>query len=161
MTPEQASTLIEQLALGTDPRTGEALREGDACTAPDIIRALFIARNALRDVPVAESARPPRRAPVVRNGVVLPNAGKKWSADDAGTLLHQFGAGTPIGQIAAQLGRTDGSIVARLVHAGVLPDREAGYALMKGGRDRPVNALDPSAPDPSAPVPQNTPAPSA
>ncbi|HEX8606805.1 MAG TPA: hypothetical protein VF774_29455 [Pseudoduganella sp.] len=144
MTPQHASNLIELLALGTDPRTGEALREGDACTAPDVIRALFIARNALRDrlpdAPAAAAARAPRRAPVVRNGVVLPNAGKKWSADDAGTLLQQFEAGTPIGQIAAQLGRTDGSIVARLVQAGLLPDRETGYALMKGGQDRPVNA---------------------
>ncbi len=134
MTPEQASSILEQLALGTDPRTGATLREGDACTAPEVIRALFIARGALRDVLVVKPERAHRRAPAMRNGVVLPNAGKKWSADDADTLLHQFEAGTPIGQIAAQLGRTDGGIMSRLVQAGVLPDREAGYALIKGGR---------------------------
>lgn len=134
MTPEQAAILLEQLALGTDPRTGEPLREGDACTAPEIIRALFIARNALQGVLVAEPARPARRGPVIRNGTVLPNAGKKWSADDADTLLRQFEAGKPIGEIAAHLGRTDGGIVARLVHAGVLPDREAGYALIREHR---------------------------
>ena len=136
MTPEQASTLLEQLALGTDPRTGEPLREGDACTMPEVIRALFIARNALQGMLAAEPARPRRRTPVVRNGVVLPNAGKKWSGDDADTLLQQFEAGKPIGEIAAQLGRTDGSIVSRLVHAGVLPDREAGYALIRERREQ-------------------------
>lgn len=138
MTPEQASTILEQLALGTDPRTGESLREGDACTAPEVIRALFIARSALQGAPATEPPRPARRAPVMRNGVLLPNAGKKWSAADADTLLRQFEAGTPIGQIAVQLGRTDGGIVARLVHAGVLPDREAGYALIKGHREQPA-----------------------
>ncbi|WBS02402.1 hypothetical protein OU994_29870 [Pseudoduganella sp. SL102] len=141
MSPEQASTILEQLALGTDPRTGESLREGDACAAPEVIRALFIARQALQGVLAAELSRPARRAPVMRNGVVLPNVGKKWSADDADILLQQFEAGMPIGQIAARLGRTDGGIVARLVHAGVLPDREAGYALIKGNpgnREQPA-----------------------
>ncbi|MBB3220519.1 hypothetical protein [Pseudoduganella umbonata] len=138
MTPEQASQILEQLALGFDPGTGEPLRDGDACIAPDVIRALFIARNALRGVPETEPARRARRAPVMRNGVVLQNVGKKWSADDADTLLQQFEAGMPIGQIAAQLGRTGGSIVARLVHAGVLPDRETGYALLNGSREQPA-----------------------
>lgn len=79
----------------------------------------------------------PFRAPPLTDqpGAVLPNAGKKWSADDADTLLRQFAAGKPIGEIAAHLGRTDGGIVARLVHAGVLPDREAGYALIRESRE--------------------------
>ncbi|AVR95109.1 hypothetical protein [Pseudoduganella armeniaca] len=126
MTPQQASHIVEQLALGIDPRTGAPLSEGDACTAPDVIRALFIARNALQGKPA-----PVRKAPVVRNGVTLANVGKKWSGDEVDTLLHEFQAGTPLGRIAAQLGRTDGSIVARLVHAGALPDRESGYTLLK------------------------------
>jgi hypothetical protein len=134
MTPEQASHILEQLALGTDPRSGGPLREGDACTVPQVIRALFIARNMLREVP--QPVRPARRAPVMRNSVLLPNVGKKWSGDDVDKVLHQFEAGTPIGEIATQLGRTDGSIVARLVRAGMLPDREAGYALIKGGPER-------------------------
>lgn len=129
MTPQQAAQLLEQLALGTDPRTGAALAEGDACTAPEVIRALFIARNALQG-----KSEPARKGPVVRNGVMLANVGKKWSGDEIDTLLQQFQAGTPLGRIAAQLGRTDGSIVARLVHAGALPDRESGYTLLKAQR---------------------------
>ncbi len=145
MTPQQAAYIIEQLALGTDPRSGATLAEGDACTAPEVIRALFIARNALRAEPPPEPARAARKGPVVRNGVALPNVGKKWTGDDVDTLLQQFEAGTPLTQIATQLGRTDGSIVARLVHAGLLPDRELGYAMLKGqkqggagGQSRPL-----------------------
>ncbi|GGZ08258.1 hypothetical protein ACFFTM_03395 [Pseudoduganella plicata] len=134
MTPQQAAQIIEHLALGVDPRTGEVLGEGDICTAPEIIRALFLARNALLPPPAVSAARP-RKTPFVRNGVELPNVGKKWSGDDVDTLLRQFEAGTPLGQIAVQLGRTDGSIVARLVHAGVLPDRETGYTLLKAHRE--------------------------
>lgn len=129
MTPQQAAQIIEHLALGVDPRTGEVLGPDDACTAPEIIRALFIARNALQ-----APAPPARKTPFVRNGVTLPNVGKKWSGEDVDTLLQQFDAGTPLNEIAMQLGRTDGSIVARLVHAGVLPDRETGYTLLKAHR---------------------------
>ncbi len=68
----------------------------------------------------------------MRNGVALPNVGKKWTGDNVDTLLQQFEAGTPLTQIATRLGRTDGSIVARLVLAGLLPDRELGYAMLKG-----------------------------
>ena len=135
MTPQQAAQIIEHLALGVDPRTGEVLGEGDACTAPEIIRALFLARNALQAPPAAAPRPPARKTPFVRNGVELPNVGKKWSGEDVDTLLQQFEAGTPLGRIAVQLGRTDGSIVARLVHAGVLPDRETGYTLLKAHRE--------------------------
>lgn len=126
MAPQQAAQLVEQLALGIDPRTGEPLAEGDACTAPEVIRALFIACNALQG-----KSEPARRPPVVRNGVTLVNAGKKWSGEEVDALLQAFQAGTPLGRIAVQLGRTDGSIVARLVQAGALPDRESGYTLLK------------------------------
>ncbi len=135
MTPEQASTIVEQLALGTDPRTGTALAPGDACTAPEVIRALFIARNALQGR-VPEGAGTARRGPVMRNGVVLENVGKRWSAQDVDTLLQDFASGIPLRQISRQLGRTDSGIVARLVAAGALPDREAGYALMRADRGR-------------------------
>lgn len=140
MTPQQAAQIIEQLALGVDPRTGEVLGEGDACTAPEIIRALFIARNALQAP--SPAAPTPRKTPFVRNGVELPNVGKKWSSEDVDTLLQQFEAGTPLSRIAVQLGRTDGSIVARLVHAGVLPDRETGYTLLKAHRQEGGGGVD-------------------
>jgi len=142
MTPQQAAQIIEHLALGVDPRTGEVLGEGDACTAPEIIRALFIARNALQAPSPAATTPAQRKTPFVRNGVELPNVGKKWSEEDVGTLLQQFEAGTPLSRIAVQLGRTDGSIVARLVHAGVLPDREAGYTLLKAHRQEGGGAVD-------------------
>ncbi|AXA92730.1 hypothetical protein [Massilia sp. YMA4] len=137
MTPQQAAQLLEQLALGIDPRTGVSLAEHDACTTPDVIRALFIARNALQG-----KLEPAPKAPVVRNGVTLANVGKKWSGEEVDTLLQEFQAGTPLGRIAAQLGRTDGSIVARLVHAGALPDRESGYTLLKA--QRPDTTMVPS-----------------
>ncbi|WUR13886.1 hypothetical protein E7V67_001910 [[Empedobacter] haloabium] len=104
MTPQQAAQLLEQLALGIDPRTGVSLAEHDACTTPDVIRALFIARNALQG-----KLEPARKAPVVRNGVTLANVGKKWSGEEVDTLLQEF-------------------------QAGALPDRESGYTLLKAQR---------------------------
>lgn len=141
MTPEQASTIVEQLAMGTDPRTGIVLGPGDACTAPEVIRALFMARNALQGR-LLEGTAAPRRGPVMRNGVVLENAGKRWSAQDVDKLLKDFASGTPLRQISRQLGRSDSGIVARLVAAGALPDREAGYALIRADRGRAGDAAD-------------------
>jgi hypothetical protein len=135
MTPEQASRMLEQLALGCDPRTGEPLPDEDPCMFPEVIRALFLAQKAL--LGQLEERKPAaRRAPVMRNGILVENAGKKWSGDDADTALREFESGTPIGAIATQLGRTDGSIVARLVQAGAIPDREAGFALVRSWRDQ-------------------------
>ncbi|TWI66176.1 hypothetical protein IP91_01987 [Pseudoduganella lurida] len=134
MTPEAASTIIEQLALGIDPRTGAALPGGDACTAPEIIRALFVARQALLGRVPGETAGA-RRGPVIRNGVVLANVGKRWSAEDGDTLMELFAAGTPIRDIGMRLGRTDSGIISRLVLAGALPDRDTGYGLLRGARE--------------------------
>jgi hypothetical protein len=137
MRSEAASTIIEQLALGIDPRTGEALPAGDACTAPEIIRALFVARQALLGSLTGEAGSPggTRRGPVVRNGVVLANVGKRWSAEDGDTLMELFAAGTPIRDIGMQLGRTDSGIISRLVLAGALPDRDTGYGLLRGAQE--------------------------
>lgn len=143
MTPEQASVIIEQLALGTDPRTATALAPGDACTAPEVIRALFIARNALQGR-LLDGAGTARRGPVVRNGVVLENVGKRWAAQDVEALLQGFADGTPLHEIARQLGRTDSGIVARLVLAGALPDRDVGYALIRAGREQAAGAGPPA-----------------
>jgi hypothetical protein len=136
MNAEHAAHIIEQLALGTDPRNGAPLAPEDACTSPEVIRALFIARNALQGKPATDPERPARRGPVVRNGVVLANVGKKWSSEDVDTLLEHFAAGTSIRDLSRQLGRTDAGIVARLVHAGALPDRDTGYALIMARRER-------------------------
>jgi hypothetical protein len=47
MSPNEAKSIIEALANGVDPETGEVLSAQSVFNNPQVIRALFIATNAL------------------------------------------------------------------------------------------------------------------
>ena len=61
MTHEEAKQIIDVLARGIDPATGEVLPENNPLNGPHVIRALFIAAKALelmalRPAPPASSS---------------------------------------------------------------------------------------------------------
>ena len=47
MSPLEAKKIIESLADGIDPVTGEILPEQSAINSPQVVRALFVAAKAL------------------------------------------------------------------------------------------------------------------
>ncbi|WP_275628866.1 hypothetical protein [Pseudomonas sp. 273] len=97
---------LRKLAHGLDPRTGQALPGGDACQAPEVIRALFQAIQALE-----------------AQGKVRPSpeqAGKPWNEEEEQALLQRFDEGEAVTAIARAHGRTTGAIRARLVQCGRL-----------------------------------------
>ena len=49
-----AKELLEMLADGVDPKTGEVLSGGDSCNQPDVIRALHLAVTILEKAEKAE-----------------------------------------------------------------------------------------------------------
>lgn len=98
-THSQNLDLLRQLANGTDPRNGLPLPTGDACQAPEVIRALFHAIHLLEK----HKARPP-----------AVQAGKPWDEEEEQALLQRFDAGEAITAIARAHGRTTGAIRARL-----------------------------------------------
>lgn len=63
-------------------------------------------------------AAPPRPS-VGRRGV-------RWSDHDEAVLLEGFDAGVPLATLATDLGRSRGSVAARLVKLGRLSEEEAG-----------------------------------
>ena len=111
MTPKEAQQIIEVLAGGVDPTTGEVLPDDSPLSSPHVIRALFIAAKAL-EVMAAKSARPAAAAPG--------NAGKSWTDDEDQRLVAGFGAGTPVAALARTHERTTGAINSRLVKLGRL-----------------------------------------
>ena len=97
---------LRKLAQGIDPRSGLPLPEEDACQAPEVIRALFQAIQALE-----------------AQGKVRPSpeqAGKPWNEEEEQALLQRFDEGEPVTAIARAHGRTTGAIRARLVQCGRL-----------------------------------------
>lgn len=107
-----ARQIIDTLARGIHPVTGEVMPEDSPYNAPPVIRALFAVSQALDG---AAPAKPRRQLP--------PNAGKPWVSQEDGKLESAFAAGIDMKQIAEELGRTMWAVEARLVKLGKLPPK--------------------------------------
>jgi len=118
MSPLEAKKIIESLADGIDPETGEILPAQSTFNSPQVIRALHVAGAAL--------AKAAKRAE--RDNSLPGNAGHSWSDEEDQTLLASFDSGTPVKEIASKHGRTQGAIAARLVRLGRIKDRAEVYA---------------------------------
>ncbi|WP_306603087.1 hypothetical protein [Azonexus sp.] len=113
MTPTQSKQIISSLANGVDPETGELLPAESVINDPQIVRALFVAVQALEK---AEKR-------VERERSLPENAGGAWSAEEDADLLACFDQGVSAKQLAAKHRRTEGAIASRLVRLGRIADR--------------------------------------
>lgn len=113
MSPLEAKLIIEALANGIDPETGEILNNQSAFNNPSVIRSLFVAVKAL------DSEH--KRAERVK---VLPdNAGRSWTENEDRELLVLFDSNVSIKDIAEKHARTQGAIASRLVRLGRIKER--------------------------------------
>jgi hypothetical protein len=119
MNREQASDIIRQLADGLDPGTGEPFPADSPYENPQVVRALFVARQAL-DRSVVSGAKGRPRAE---------HAGRPWSEDEDRELADAHDAGTSVEELAAQLKRSTGAIRARLVKLGKIPATESRFRV--------------------------------
>lgn len=102
--------IIEALADGIHPVTGEILTPASPLDEPLVIRALYSAAQHLKQAQVGEER--PRTAP--------PKAGSGWSAEEEQELIRQFKAKLPIKAIAESHQRTRGAIQSRLARLGLI-----------------------------------------
>ena len=112
MEKADALKIIQQLADGIDPQTGQAFRADSPYQHPDTVRALFVALRAL-DAPPAPK---PRAAATGENAPS--NSGKPWSEDEDKALAAAFDAGGKIPELATQHQRSRFAIEARLAKLG-------------------------------------------
>lgn len=103
-----ARQIIDTLAQGIHPLTGEAMPDDSPYNAPPVIRALFAVSQALDGSIERSRPRPP--PPL--------NAGKPWSEDDDALLLAGFEQGDEQKVLAEALGRTRFGVEQRLVKLG-------------------------------------------
>lgn len=101
-----ARQIIDTLAQGIHPVTGEAMPDDSPYNAPPVIRALHTVARALEGEAAAGGSRR------------VPNAGKPWSAADDSALETAFDAGIPVKQVAQELGRTAFAVEQRLIKIG-------------------------------------------
>ena len=112
MSPLEAKKIIDALANGIDPETGEILPSQSTFNSPQVIRALFVAVSALD--------KAARRAD--RDTALPKNAGRSWSDEEDKQFLVIFDSGTPVKEIESRHGRTLGAITSRLVRLGRIKD---------------------------------------
>lgn len=113
METSEAIRIVQALANGIDPLTGEVLPDASLYNDPSVLRALFRSLRALELL----SEREKRERSLPRN------AGKPWSEGEDQSLVEAFARGVPVEEIAAEHCRTAGAIVSRLVKRGRLSKR--------------------------------------
>lgn len=108
MDRKRAYEIINALAEGVNPLTGEILPDDHLCNTGDVLRALQFAANSLNK----KKQNPPE------------NAGKPWSEEDDDKLCKMFDAGISNREIKQYFKRTETGIASRLVRLGKIQERD-------------------------------------
>ena len=112
---KQAKKILELLADGINPATGEPLEEYDSCNQVDVVRALHIVLKHLN-----KPSENPKKSSAG-------NAGKPWTAEDDEILGRMFDTGCSTQEMCNHFQRSKGGITARLVRIGKIDSREEPY----------------------------------
>lgn len=118
-----ALKLIDTLASGVNPATGELLAPDSPCQQPDVVRALCLAARALDE----------RRQRSERQRGLPANVGKSWTSTEDESLVAEFHAGKKLGELAALHQRTQAGIQARLEKLGLVDPAPAGNGGFRRG----------------------------
>ena len=127
MTTAEVIQVLEKLAEGIDPVTGQTLGRDSACHHPYVIRALF---HAARELERVNRRTLQRAAPA--------KAGSAWCAEEDHQLQTEMSAGRSLREIAKLHARSRGVILARLVRLGYFESRDAARAALEGGELPPT-----------------------
>ena len=152
---DRAKEIVQALADGVDPYTGDRFPADGPYQRADTVRALYAILEA------AESGTKPKK-PVDPN---KPRAGGKWTEEEEQRLRDAFNARKPFADIAKDHGRTQGAITARLVKLGLVEDNQLnrsgqGHPPAAGmSRRSPGGAKTDQGNRPPDPSPQSQPAP--
>jgi hypothetical protein len=135
MEKEQTLRILNALANGVHPATGEKFAADSPYQHPDTVRALFEALRAVEGGgPAAE-----RKSALPQSG-----SGSRWTREEEQRLAAAFDAGKSVDELARAHSRSRVAIEARLVRLGKLdasavtmpmryPPKPPGYQARQGG----------------------------
>ena len=113
MDKEHALRILNALANGVHPATGEKFGADSPYQHPDTVRALF---EAMRAVEVAASVAAP--APDRKPALPQSGSGSRWSPEEEQRLASAFDGGRTVDELARIHNRSRAGIEARLVRLG-------------------------------------------
>ena len=112
METKNALKIIEALADGVDPFSGEVFADESLYQQPEIIRAMFTAKESLETTLKRE----------IRKRALPERAGKPWDEQENSRLMKNYEQGIPIKELAVAHKRTNRAIISQLVKNGKLLD---------------------------------------
>ncbi|MCL1048858.1 hypothetical protein L2755_04340 [Shewanella abyssi] len=117
--------IIEALANGINPLTGEALPEESPYNSPEIIRALFstleFIKYPAKKQPKVKKTLEQKQAENLENGLPK-NAGLPWTEEQKNNIAEQFKIGKLVSVLAVEFERTNGSINSELKKQGLIEE---------------------------------------
>jgi len=145
MEREQALRILNALANGVHPATGEKFAADSPYQHPDTVRALFEAMRVVEGQATAPatSASTSASAPARRPALPQSGSGSRWTGEEEQRLASAFDAGKTVDELARAHGRSRAGIEARLVRLGKMdasavttplryPPKPAGAARQAG-----------------------------
>jgi hypothetical protein len=115
MEKEHTLKILNALANGVHPATGEKFGVDSPYQHPDTVRALF---EAARAVEGAHLPVPPAAAGEHKPALPQSGSGSRWSTDEEQRLASAFDAGRSVDELARAHSRSRAAIEARLVRLG-------------------------------------------
>jgi len=114
MDKQQTLKVLNALANGVHPATGEQFAADSPYQHPDTVRALFEAMRAVEGGGVATAQQAsPRPAAPPQSGT-----GSRWTPEEEQRLASAFDAGRTVDELARAHSRSRAAIEARLVRLG-------------------------------------------
>lgn len=110
MDKSNAIKIISALADGIDPINGEVLPSAHSFNHPDVIRALWIAKDVMNNEINKQRRKTTRPT----------NTGKPWSEEEERQLIEGFDTRMSIAALAQAHQRSRGAITSRLQRLGKL-----------------------------------------
>ena len=118
MEKEQALRILNALANGVHPATGEKFAADSPYQHPDTVRALFEAMRAVEGG--GGGAQTPAPAPERKPALPQSGSGSRWSGEEEQRLANAFDAGRTVDELARAHQRSRAAFEARLVRLGRL-----------------------------------------
>jgi len=111
MKTKDALTIVQVLAAGVDPVTGEVFPNDSPYQTAEVTRALLLAVESMKLKIKADS----------RKANLPANAGGPWTKEEDREVAEKFDKGMSVQDISQSHGRTYGAIMSRLTKLGKRP----------------------------------------
>lgn len=119
----RAKKVLEALANGVHPVTGEVFPANSPYNHPEVIRALFYAAGNMHTAKPKKSPEDKRRENI-QNGRPA-NSGLPWDDESRKYVASAYRSGCMIDTIASKLLRSNGSIIAELQRQDLITAEDA------------------------------------